>query len=241
MMASEQPEAPELLGKTGSPNQSGAELLARRTPNTHATSSPRQNVARLFANLVGAFGAALFAWAGLRHYEETHSLVGAGFFAAQIWVVVAYLVRRPAFVVSQKTLDWALAFGGTFGGVLFRPSGGHPHWGVTAGLDLQVVGLMFCAVSFLSLGRSFGFAPADRGVKRRGSYAIVRHPIYASYVLLGVGYVLQSISLRNVIVLTFVIGCDVGRALAEERLLGSNASYNEYRSRVRWRLVPGVW
>jgi protein-S-isoprenylcysteine O-methyltransferase Ste14 len=193
------------------------------------------------ANLVGAGGAALFAWAGLRHYEATHSLVGAGFFAAQLWVVAAYLVRRRASVVSQRTGDWLLAFGGTFGGVLLRPSGAHPHWGVIAGLDLQVVGLAICVVSFFSLGRSFGFAPADRGLKRRGSYAVVRHPIYASYVLLQLGYVLQSVSVRNVIVVIFVCSCDVGRALAEERLLSTSTGYDEYRAAVRWRLIPGVW
>jgi protein-S-isoprenylcysteine O-methyltransferase Ste14 len=134
-----------------------------------------------------------------------------------------------------------LAFGGTFGGVLYRPSGAHPHWGVTAGLDLQLIGLAICIVSFLSLGRSFGFAAADRGLKRRGSYAVVRHPIYASYLLLGLGYVLQSISLRNALVMLLVVSCDVGRLLAEERLLSSSGDYDSYRVGVRWRLVPGVW
>jgi protein-S-isoprenylcysteine O-methyltransferase Ste14 len=193
------------------------------------------------ANLVGAGGAALFAWAGLQHYESTRSIVGAGFLAAELWVVAAYMVRRPASITSQRTGDWLLAFGGTFGGVLLRPSGAHPHWGVTAGLDLQVVGLAFCVASFVSLGRSFGFAAADRGLKSRGTYAIVRHPIYASYVLLQLGYVMQSLSVRNVIVMVFVCSCDVGRALAEERLLATSTTYNEYRADVRWRLIPGVW
>jgi protein-S-isoprenylcysteine O-methyltransferase Ste14 len=193
------------------------------------------------ANLVGAGGAALFARAGWQHYESTHSLVGAGFFAAQLWVVAAYLGRRPAAVVSQRTSDWMLAFGGTFGGVLLRPSGAHPHWGVMAGLDLQVVGLAICALSFLSLGRSFGFAAADRGLKTRGAYAVVRHPIYSSYVLVQLGYVLQSLSLRNALVMVLVCGCDAGRALVEERLLGANPDYDEYRARVRWRVVPGLW
>jgi protein-S-isoprenylcysteine O-methyltransferase Ste14 len=191
--------------------------------------------------LVGAGGAALFVWAGLEHYERTHSSVGAVFLLAQLWVVGAYLLRRRPSVVSQRLPDWLLAFGGTFGGVLYRPSGAHPHWGVTAGLDLQLIGLAICIVSFLSLGRSFGFAAADRGLKRRGSYAVVRHPIYASYLLLGLGYVLQSISLRNALVMLLVVSCDVGRLLAEERLLSSSGDYDSYRVAVRWRLVPGVW
>ncbi len=200
-----------------------------------------RRLVRVSANLIGAGGAALFARAGLQHYLSTHSLVGAGFFAAQLWVVAAYLVRRSATVVSQRSGDWLLAFGGTFGGVLLRPTGAHPHWGVVAGLDLQVVGLAICVLSFLSLGRSFGFAAADRGLKRRGSYAIVRHPIYASYVLLQLGYVMQSLSLRNVLVMVFVCSCDVGRALAEERLLATSTTYDEYRAEVRWRFLPRVW
>jgi protein-S-isoprenylcysteine O-methyltransferase Ste14 len=191
--------------------------------------------------LVGAGGAALFAWYGWKHYEATHSLVGVVFFAVQIWVVLAFLVRRPAAVVTQRPLDWLLAFGGTFGGVLFRPTGAHPHWGVVAGLTLQLVGLAICVVSYASLGRSFGFAAADRGLKQRGAYAVVRHPIYTSYIFLLLGYVLQSISLANVMVMVFVLGCDVGRAVAEERLLASSSDYATYRARVRWRLVPGIW
>ncbi|MBV9660861.1 MAG: hypothetical protein JO337_06865 [Acidimicrobiales bacterium] len=193
------------------------------------------------ANLVGAGGAAAFAWAGWQHYERTHSLIGGGFFAAQLWVVVAYLVRRPASVVSLRTRDWLLAFGGTFGGVLFRPSGMHTHLGVIAGLDLQIAGLGIWVASFVFLGRSFGFAAADRGLRRRGPYAVVRHPLYASYVLLQLGYVLQSISVRNVVVMVFVCSCDVGRALAEERLLAKSTTYDEYGKKVRWRMIPGLW
>ena len=196
---------------------------------------------RFAANLIGAAGAAAFAWAGWQHYQTTHSLIGAGFLAAQIWVVVAYLVRRPASAVTARAGDWLLAFGGTFGGVLFRPYGAHPHWGVTAGLDLQILGLGIWVLSFLYLGRSFGFAAADRGLKGRGPYAVVRHPIYASYIVLQLGYVLQSISLQNVLVMLLVCGCDIGRALAEERLLVASTNYDEYRKRVRWRLIPGIW
>jgi protein-S-isoprenylcysteine O-methyltransferase Ste14 len=200
-----------------------------------------RRILTIVANLVGAGGAALFAVAGWRHFASTHSFVGAGFFAVQLWVVAAYLARRPASVVSQRAGDWLLAFGGTFGGVLLRPTGAHPPWGVTAGGVLQVVGLAICAASFLSLGRSFGFAPADRGVKRRGTYAVVRHPIYASYFLLQAGYLLQSPAVWNALVMLFVTACNVGRAVVEERLLATNPQYGAYRSRVRWRLFPGVW
>ncbi len=196
---------------------------------------------RVTLNIVGAIGAALFARAGLEFYLRTHSLIGAAFLGEEMWIVVAYLVRRPARVVSQRPVDWLLAFGGTFGGVLLRPDGAHPHWGVDAGYDLQVIGLIICVASFIVLGRSFGFAAADRGLVQRGPYAVVRHPIYASYYFLQIGYLVQSLSLRNAVIVAFVCCCNVGRAVVEERLLVSSGPYEEYRSKVRWRLLPGVW
>lgn len=204
--------------------------------------SPRATFTiRIAANLIAAFGAALFLRAGLEYYQRTHSLIGAIFVAEETWVVIAYLVRRPARVVSQRPIDWLLAFGGTFGGVLLRPDGSHPHWGVVAGFDVQMIGLVICVASFYALGRSFGFAAADRGLKVAGAYSIVRHPIYASYLFLQIGYLLQSLSWSNTIVVMFICSCNVGRALVEERLLASSSRYDEYGSRVRWRLLPGVW
>jgi protein-S-isoprenylcysteine O-methyltransferase Ste14 len=200
-----------------------------------------ERLVRVATNLIGALGAAFFAQATLRVYLQTHRLIGGAFFVEQIWVVVAYLIRRPARTVSRRLGDWILAFGGTFGGVLFRPVGAHPPWGLTAGLAVQLLGLAICVMSFLALGRSFGFVAADRGLVRSGPYAIVRHPIYASYVLLQFGYLLQSISLRNALVMLFASGCNVGRARAEDRVLASNQNYDVYRRQVRWRLFPGIW
>jgi protein-S-isoprenylcysteine O-methyltransferase Ste14 len=198
-------------------------------------------VVRIALNIVGAVGAALFARAGLEYYLSTHSLIGGAFFAEEIWIVVAYLVRRPARVVSQRPLDWLLAFGGTFGGVLLRQSGAHPHWGVVAGFDLQVIGLTICVLSFIALGRSFGFAAADRGLVQRGPYMFVRHPIYASYFFLQIGYLSQSLSVRNALIVAIICSCNIGRALVEEHLLLTTGRYDKYRAVVRWRLLPGVW
>jgi len=219
------------------------EVVHRRCPDvtTVRRSSRKVLFIRITANIIAAFGAALFAKAGLDYYLRTRSLIGGAFFAEEMWIVVAYLVRRPARVTSQRPVDWLLAFGGTFGGVLLRPYGAHPHWGVVAGFDVQMIGLAICVASFIALGRSFGFAAADRGLVQRGPYALVRHPIYASYFFLQIGYLLQSLSLRNGLVVVFICSCNIGRAVVEERLLVSSTSYGDYRLRVPWRLVPGLW
>jgi protein-S-isoprenylcysteine O-methyltransferase Ste14 len=204
--------------------------------------SPRSaRLIRIAANLVGAIGAAYFAKATIQFYVRTHRFIGVALLAQQLWVVVAYLARRPARAVSARPLDWVLAFGGTFGGVLLRPTGAHPHWGVSIGLWVQILGLAMCVASFFALGRSFGFAAADRGLVTRGPYAIVRHPVYASYLFVLSGYVLQSISVWNALVMLLVTSCNVGRAVVEDRLLATSERYEAYRSRVRWSLLPGVW
>lgn len=196
---------------------------------------------RVAANLVGAAGAAYFAYVSLQAYLVTHRPIGIAFVVEQLVVVVAYLVRHRARVVTRRFGDWFVAFGGTFTPVLLRPDGAHPSWGLQAGLALQVAGLVICFSSFLALGRSFGFAAADRGLVQRGPYAVVRHPIYVSYVLLGAGYVCQSISVRNLLVVLTAVGFNVCRIRAEERVLGTNAAHRAYRTRVRWRMVPGIW
>jgi protein-S-isoprenylcysteine O-methyltransferase Ste14 len=236
------------MSSTNGPRPAGPpsdvlEVVHRRRPDatTVRRSSRTVPIVRIAANIIAAFGAALFAKAGLDYYLRTHSLIGGAFFAEEMWIVVAYLVRRPARVTSQRPVDWLLAFGGTFGGVLLRPDGAHPHWGVVAGFDVQMIGLVICVASFMALGRSFGFAAADRGLVQRGPYSLVRHPIYASYFFLQIGYLLQSLSLRNTLVVFFICSCNIGRAVVEERLLVSSGPYNDYRLRVPWRLVPGLW
>lgn len=210
----------------------------RATP----TLTPRaQRVVRISANLVGAAGAAYFAYVTFEAYLRTHHPIGFLFFAEQAVVVIAYLVRRPASVVTLRFSDWLLAFGGTFGPLLFRPTGAHPQWGLTSGFVLQLVGVVICLWALSTLGRSFGFAAADRGLVSRGPYAIVRHPVYASYVFLQVGYLLQSISLRNALVVLLATGCNIGRIRAEERVLALNPAHQGYRRQVRWRMLPGVW
>ncbi len=233
----------QVEGPTAEPGHGQRPSFTPRTRRLEEvlSSPPFDRPIRIAANLVGAAGAAFFAQATLQRYLEFHQLIGGVFFVEQMWVVVAYLIRRPARAISRRMRDWLLAFGGTFGGVLFRPDGAHPPWGLTAGLWVQLFGLAICVTSFLALGRSFGFVAADRGLVKRGPYAIVRHPIYASYLFLQAGYLLQSISIRNALVMVFASGCNVGRAMVEDRMLATNEEYDEYRSQVTWRLIPGIW
>jgi protein-S-isoprenylcysteine O-methyltransferase Ste14 len=198
-------------------------------------------VVRVVVNVVGAVCAAWFARASIEYFIHTHRLIGGLFCVEQAWFVVAFLIRRPARAVSQNLGSWLLAAGGTFGGLLLRPSGVHAIWAVRAGFVLQLAGLILVIGSLVALGRSFGFVAADRGVVTRGPYAAVRHPVYAGYLVIQVGYVVQAVSWRNAAVLIFVTACNIGRIMAEERVLSGSPTYRSYRQVVRFRLVPGLW
>src|SRR5262249_37744247 len=63
-------------------------------------------VLRMSANVVGAAGAAYFAWASVQFYARTHRLIGAILVIEQSWVVIAYLVRRPTRAVTRRMGDW---------------------------------------------------------------------------------------------------------------------------------------
>jgi protein-S-isoprenylcysteine O-methyltransferase Ste14 len=203
---------------------------------------PRLGVlGRALVNLAGAASAAFFARASLQFYLQTHRLIGAGFLIEQAWFVTAFLIRRPPRTTAASSGPWLLAAGGTFGGLLLRPSAAHPPWGVAAGLVCQLVGLTVAVTALLFLGRSFGLVAADRGLVISGPYAVVRHPIYGAYILIQAGYLMQSLSIRNAAVVAFATCCNIGRICAEERLLAQTPVHADYVRRVRWRLFPGVW
>jgi protein-S-isoprenylcysteine O-methyltransferase Ste14 len=218
-----------------------AALFSARVRGMTSRRTGGGRLATVGVNLLGAAFAALFARASIVFYLQSHRLIGAVFFVEQAWFVVLFLIRRPPRAASDRAGAWLLAAAGTFGGLLLRPQGAHPEWGVQAGLGFQLLGLALAMASLAALGRSFGFVAADRGLVTRGPYAVVRHPVYAAYVLIQCGYVLQAISVRNVAVLALATSCNAGRAICEERVLAEHPDYAPYRKRVRRRLLPGVW
>src|SRR6185436_1953842 len=51
------------------------------------------------------------------------------------------------------------------------------------GLVLVIIGASLSLAGLISLGRFFGVRPAMRGLATRGTYRLVRHPLYLAYVL----------------------------------------------------------
>ena len=93
----------------------------------------------------------------------------------------------------------------------------------------------------MSIGRSFGLVPANRGMVDRGPYALVRHPIYAGYLISHVGFLCAHPTVMNAALLVVADAALVYRALLEERTLAGDPRYRTYMQRVAWHLVPGVF
>ena len=53
----------------------------------------------------------------------------------------------------------------------------------------------------LSLGRSFGLMPANRGIVSTGLYRVVRHPIYLGYLITHVGFFAADPTTWNAVIL----------------------------------------
>jgi protein-S-isoprenylcysteine O-methyltransferase Ste14 len=192
------------------------------------------------ASAVGAVFWLVFAFVNIRYSIESGRVIGFGVGVIGLWSAVLFCVRRPPALVSRSIPVWIAAYLGTFGASLLRP-GGTSGGLDTFGLVLQGLGVVVGIVSLATLGRSLGLVPAHRGLVTSGVYRFVRHPLYASYVLAEIGYLLQSPRLWNVAVLLVVWTCQVVRILSEERLLGTDAAYRAYASQTRWRLIPRVW
>jgi protein-S-isoprenylcysteine O-methyltransferase Ste14 len=83
---------------------------------------------------------------------------------------------------------------------------------------------------------------ANQKVIDSGPYSLVRHPLYASALLYLLGTPLALGSSWGLLPFLLVIPFLIWRLHDEEIMLTRELEgYNEYRQRVRHRLVPGLW
>jgi len=187
---------------------------------------------------------ALYAWLVVRLVDGY--LRGGG--AASLLIlpseglVVAFmLLRRRASAISRRPGEWALAIAATSAPFLVAPAGGASLVPPVVGATVLVMGLLVQIHAKLTLGRSIGCIPAHRGLKLGGPYRLVRHPMYAGYLLSHLAFLAMNPSVRNLAVYSACYALQIPRLLAEERLLGRDPEYLAYRASVRYRLVPGLF
>lgn len=182
----------------------------------------------------------LFAWLVQRVWVSENPFAPL-LLIAESSVLIFVLIRRPTSAISVKLGDWLLAITATSAPLLVQP--GIDLWPQIAalGIGLVFVGNCFQIWAKLFLRRSFGIAPANRGVKSDGPYRFVRHPMYAGYLVVHIGVLVLMPSLLNLTI--YIIGwwAQILRLLAEEALLAEDPAYRSFMEKVRWRLIPGVF
>lgn len=131
---------------------------------------------------------------------------------------------------------------------------GRFHWsddvpGWLQGLCLFVVAAGYAlALWAMRVNRFFSSViriQTDRGhrIVTTGPYAFIRHPGYAAgfLILAASGPALGS-WLATALIVIFSLPFLLYRTITEDRILQAElAGYSDYTSRVRWRLVPGIW
>ena len=160
---------------------------------------------------------------------------------AETSVVIFVLLRRPTNRISLRLGDWLLAITATYAPLLIMPAPNTWTALIPLAVGLVVFGNVVQIAAKLFLRRSFGIAPANRGIKSDGMYRFVRHPMYAGYLFVHVGILMLMPSLLNLAVYAIGWWAQILRLLAEERLLSQDPAYRDYMAKVRWRLVPGIF
>jgi protein-S-isoprenylcysteine O-methyltransferase Ste14 len=199
---------------------------------------------RMFDICARALVCALFTMLSIRlltDFVQTGRVTGLLLLASESLVVILTLFRRRARFVDRSAVAAAVTVVSIAGTPLLRPISGLSPVADSITVLISALGLALVVVGKITLGRSFGLVPANRGVVVRGPYLIVRHPIYTGYLITHVAFVLAHPSPWNVIIIVVADAALILRALMEERTLSGDTAYQGYCQRVGWHLVPGVF
>ena len=182
-----------------------------------------------------------FAFVMLTAPEGTPVILSIILLVSESLPVFLILTRRQSKALSGKKVDWLLGLMGTILPLLAVPvaAGALVPAGVCGAIML--VGFYVQISAKLILGRSFGMIAANRGIKVAGPYRIVRHPMYAGYTIIHVGFLLAFPSLWNLVLYSTELAIQIGRVLREELLLSQDQSYRDYAARVHYRLIPMIF
>ncbi|MEO8075709.1 MAG: methyltransferase [Acidobacteriota bacterium] len=187
---------------------------------------------------------ALFTFMAMRigaDFIRTGRITGLLLVASEALVVILTVFRRPPLAVDRSLHARIVTGLSLIGPSLVMPASVAALWPAIATVAISACGLLVVISGKLSLGRSFGLMPANRGVVSTGIYRVVRHPIYLGYLITHVGFLAANPTIWNVLTLGAADVVLLIRAVCEERTLARDVAYRAYQAQVRWRVLPGVF
>ena len=179
-----------------------------------------------------------FAFWHVQTFRVTGNIALLFFCASETLLAYFFIFRSASRRVSHDVGAWSVAIAGTAAPLILSPTG---NLILSGGTALIMLAALVQVAGLFSLNRSFAVVPAQRVIKTSGLYRYVRHPMYASYSFSFTGYLLVSMSLYNVLVISTAIVLLFFRINFEEEHLLDDEMYRSYCSRVRWRLIPFVY
>src|SRR5262245_2978156 len=177
----------------------------------------------------------------LADFVRTGHITGLLLLVSESLIVVLTVIRRRAQIVDRSSAAAIATTMSIVGPPLLRAGQAPGLMPDTMTAVMSAIGLLIVIGGKMTLGRSFGIVPANRGVVARGPYLFVRHPIYLGYVITHLAFVIAQPSPFNIAVVVVADTALIVRALIGERVLSSDVEYQTYCRRVAWHLVPGVF
>lgn len=192
----------------------------------------RAGVVVLFSLMATRFAADFLA---------TGRITGLLLLLSELLVVVMTVRRRSAASMDRSVRARVLTLLSMLGPPLLRPALVAALVPGAVTVALSIAGLLVVLAGKVTLGRSFGLIPANRGVVCSGPYRLVRHPIYLGYLVTHAAFIAANPSPWNVAVVLIADVALLARAVCEERVLEGDADYRAYQGSVRWRVCPGLF
>ena len=219
---------------------------------------------KAFAGLLFLFvamAALLFVPAGTVDYWQARMFL-AVYFACSIALSLYLMIADPALMQRrmrggptaekepvQKIIMIITSLG--FVGLLVVPALDHRFAWSQMSPIVALAGDVLVAIGWLAIFvvfRENSFTSAtielapDQKVISTGPYALVRHPMYASALVMLLGIPIALGSWWGILVLAAILPALIWRLFEEEKFLAQNlAGYVEYQNKVRYRLIPTVW